>query len=142
MANAAEISLPESRDECGHFYMQLQLFNTSKAQLTTRVEDQIKHLDHYVTGTMRHCVYHMLGLLVYSQGKKEKALKHFKDVLNENGNNLNALANLEYIYTELGRDGEAGRYREILEEFFTNGEDKEQLVISISEKVSNTGWVG
>ncbi|XP_013382283.1 uncharacterized protein LOC106153060 [Lingula anatina] len=68
------------------------------------------------TGAHRSVMLNLKGVFEYQDGAIEKSVKTFEEVLDIDAENLNALANLGFIFSEVLFSSEAGKYAKRLEE--------------------------
>ncbi|XP_034035458.1 tetratricopeptide repeat protein 22 [Thalassophryne amazonica] len=60
------------------------------------------------SGYLRFAVRNLLGLLEFNLGQLDAAEETFRSICKEDPENLNAWANLGYVYDKLGREADAG----------------------------------
>ncbi|XP_038058773.1 tetratricopeptide repeat protein 22-like [Patiria miniata] len=100
----------------GHFMLPL-LINKEINIDTTIVETKLRDLDHFLrvkTGRPEElAILNVKGLLNLRLHRYEEALDCFHAVLAKDPDNLNALANLQYVLEKLFKLAEAGNYREM-----------------------------
>ena len=65
---------------------------------------------------MTRAVYNLLGVLFYQTNKTKAAVSTFEQLLSLDHHNLNGLENLAFVYNKLGRDRDASRKREKINE--------------------------
>ncbi|XP_077990531.1 tetratricopeptide repeat protein 22-like [Glandiceps talaboti] len=112
---------PTSAVECGHFHLPLHMLkvNTDRKILTARYESINKQLE-LESGPICYGLWNVLGVLKFQLGEKLKACDdYFKKVLEEDPCNLNALANLAYVYRVLGMTKKSEIYSRPLQLFFS-----------------------
>ncbi|XP_013418613.1 uncharacterized protein LOC106179500 [Lingula anatina] len=78
------------------------------------------------TGPHKYGMLNLLGVLQYQDGKTNESIKSFESILKEDGENLNALANLEYVYRELSCVSKAEQYKKKLEELMGGEEPSDE----------------
>ncbi|XP_070571501.1 tetratricopeptide repeat protein 22-like [Ptychodera flava] len=111
--------LPSSPDDCGHFRLPLLLLseNIDKRSVNARYDSLTKQLENE-TGYFCHGLSNMLGLLEFQKGETVKACQTFKEILEKDPTNLNALSNLTTVYERMNRKRKAKDYRDKLTEVF------------------------
>ncbi|XP_070573789.1 tetratricopeptide repeat protein 22-like [Ptychodera flava] len=88
-----------------------------KRSLNARYDSISKKLEDEV-GYFRHGLSNMLGLLEFQKGETVKACQTFKEILEKDPTNLNALSNLKTVYERMNRKRKAKDYRDKLTEVF------------------------
>nr|XP_055069496.1 tetratricopeptide repeat protein 22 [Misgurnus anguillicaudatus] len=98
----------------GHFHLDLHLNGEPNGPATLRHRDtQLKSESlraelEAETGRLQYAVRNMLGLLAFHINELEVAEETFRSICQEDPENLNAWANLGFIYESLGRELEEG----------------------------------
>ncbi|XP_026120600.1 tetratricopeptide repeat protein 22 [Carassius auratus] len=98
----------------GHFHLELNLNGEPNGPVTLRHRDtQLKRESlraelEAETGRLQYAVRNMLGLLAFHVDELETAEEAFHSICQEDPENLNAWANLGYVYERLGREQEEG----------------------------------
>ncbi|KAI2663580.1 Tetratricopeptide repeat protein 22 [Labeo rohita] len=98
----------------GHFHLELNLNGEPNGLVTLRHRDtQLKRESlraelEAETGRLQYAVRNMLGLLAFHVDELETAEEAFHSICQEDPENLNAWANLGYVYERLGRELEEG----------------------------------
>ncbi len=102
----------------GHFHLDLNLNGEPNGPVTLRHRDtQLKRESlraelEAETGLLQYAVRNMLGLLAFHVDELETAEEAFNSICQEDPENLNAWANLGYVYERLGRELEEGECME------------------------------
>ncbi|XP_070571499.1 tetratricopeptide repeat protein 22-like [Ptychodera flava] len=117
MASQLRKTIQSSPDDCGHFRLPLLLLSkdVDKRSLNARYDSLTKQLENE-TGFFRHGLSNMLGLLEFQKGEMVKACQTFKEILEKDFINLNALSNLTTVYERMDRTRKAEEYRDKLSE--------------------------
>lgn len=98
----------------GHFHLELNLNGEPNGSATLRHRDtQMKQESlraelEAETGRLQYAVRNILGLLAFHMDKLEAAEEAFRSICQEDPENLNAWANLGYVYERLGREVDEG----------------------------------
>ncbi|TRY58445.1 hypothetical protein DNTS_002068 [Danionella cerebrum] len=98
----------------GHFHLELNLNGEPSGSATLRHRDiQLKRESlkaelEAEMGQLQYAVRNMLGLLAFHVDELETAEDAFRSICQEDQENLNAWANLGYVYERLGREEEEG----------------------------------
>ncbi|XP_077991562.1 tetratricopeptide repeat protein 22-like [Glandiceps talaboti] len=124
-ADKCPSSLPKSSADCGHFHLPLKMLEEGidRQILAARYKSINKQLELEI-GPIRYCLLNTLGVLKFCLGEKSKACTdYFMKVLEEDPCNLNALANLAYVYQSMGMTRKAEVYSKPLQAFFSGKSD-------------------
>ncbi|XP_038059792.1 tetratricopeptide repeat protein 22-like [Patiria miniata] len=134
---ASDISIQVSP---GHFMLPL-LINKEINIDTTVVETKLRDLDHFLRVRIGRpeelAILNAKGLLNLRLNRYEEALDLFHAVLAKDPENLNALANLQYVLEKLFKLAEAGNYREMWYRLLHPAESATQEAVSIAEAPTN-----
>uniref|UniRef100_A0A673JGD9 Tetratricopeptide repeat domain 22 n=1 Tax=Sinocyclocheilus rhinocerous TaxID=307959 RepID=A0A673JGD9_9TELE len=98
----------------GHFHVELNLNGEPNGPVSLRHRDtQLKRESlraelEAETGRLQYAVRNMMGLLAFHVDEMETAEEAFHSICQEDPENLNAWANLGYVYERLGRELDEG----------------------------------
>ncbi|XP_029905596.1 LOW QUALITY PROTEIN: tetratricopeptide repeat protein 22 [Myripristis murdjan] len=98
----------------GHFHLELNLNcdpvgpGELRRRDTYLRQDSLRAELEAETGYLQYCVRNLLGFLAFHLDQLETAEETFRSICKEDPGNLNAWANLGYVYDKLGRELEAG----------------------------------
>ncbi|XP_062411959.1 tetratricopeptide repeat protein 22 [Sardina pilchardus] len=98
----------------GHFHLPLHLNGESQGPADLRRRDthlrreSLRVQLEAETGPLQYAVRNLLGLLDFHLDRLSEAEEAFRAVVREEPDNLNAWANLGYVYDRLGREMDAG----------------------------------
>nr|XP_021327451.1 tetratricopeptide repeat protein 22 isoform X1 [Danio rerio] len=98
----------------GHFHLELNLNGEPNGSATLRLRDtQMKRESlraelEAETGRLQYAVRNILGVLAFHMDELETAEETFRSICQEDPENLNAWANLGYVYERLGREVDEG----------------------------------
>ncbi|CAL8255978.1 unnamed protein product [Merluccius merluccius] len=98
----------------GYFHLELNLNCDPTGPGELRLRDTHLRLDSLradveaEVGYLQYAVRNLLGFLAFHLEQLEGAEERFRDICKEDPGNLNAWANLGYVYDKLGREVEAG----------------------------------
>ncbi|KAI7807293.1 tetratricopeptide repeat protein 22 [Triplophysa rosa] len=102
----------------GHFHLELHLNGDPSGPALLRQRDtQLKSESlraelEAETGRLQYAVRNMLGLLAFHMDELEVAEEAFRTICQEDPENLNAWANMGYVYERMGRELEEGECME------------------------------
>ncbi|KAM3618995.1 uncharacterized protein V6R79_001415 [Siganus canaliculatus] len=98
----------------GHFHLDLNLNCDPTGPVELRLRDTYLKQESLSgeleaeAGFLQYAVRNLLGLLAFHQEKLDAAEEAFRSICKEDPGNLNAWANLGYVYDKLGRELDAG----------------------------------
>ncbi|CAL8347524.1 tetratricopeptide repeat protein 22 [Gadus morhua] len=98
----------------GYFHLELNLNGNPTGPVDLRQRDTHLRLDglraevEAESGYLQYAIRNLLGFLAFHLEQLEVAEERFRDICKEDPGNLNAWANLGYVYDKLGQEVEAG----------------------------------
>ncbi|CAC5404814.1 unnamed protein product [Mytilus coruscus] len=111
----------EDHTDFGHFSLSLNASQVqSEATLSHTIAKVKSLLDDYVDGFSANAIRNLVGVFYFYNKAPEESLKFFQDVLHNDTENLNALANQVFVYKRLFRTRKAEETYRKLEEILSS----------------------